>query len=104
MFDDHAAMGEWVRGSKKRRERHLSRTAAFWLLGGIMGLLLIASSLPSPMYLIYQARWHFSAAVLTGIFAVYAVAVLAALLLVGAISDQIGRRPIVVASLGLLIV
>ncbi len=86
------------------RERLLSRGMAFWLLGGIMGLLLVASSLPSPMYLIYQARWHFSATVLTGVFAVYAVAVLIALLLFGALSDHVGRRPVLIASLVVLIV
>jgi MFS family permease len=77
----------------------LSRGAAFWLLGVVMGFLLFAASAPSPMYVIYQARWHFSATTLTAVFAVYAIAVLVALMAFGSLSDHVGRRPVLVASL-----
>src|SRR3954451_4977985 len=77
----------------------LSRQAAFWLLAGVLGALLFASSVPSPVYVVYQHEWHFSAITLTGVFAVYAVALLAALLVLGSISDHIGRRPTLVAAL-----
>lgn len=77
----------------------LPRGAAFWLLGVVMGLLLVAASAPSPMYVIYQARWHFSATTLTAVFAVYAIAVLVALMAFGSLSDHVGRRPVLAASL-----
>jgi MFS family permease len=54
----------------------------------------------TPLYAIYQRQWHFSAGILTLIFAVYAVAVLATLLLAGRTSDQAGRRPVMAAALG----
>ena len=58
-----------------------------------------ASSVPTPLYLVYQARWHFSASTLTLIFAVYAAALLLTLLTVGALSDFLGRRRVLAAAL-----
>ena len=46
----------------------------------------------------------FSSVTLTSVFAVYAVALLAALLVVGSISDHIGRRPTLIAALAVEIV
>jgi MFS family permease len=77
----------------------LSHGAAFWLLASILGALLFASSVPSPLYVVYQGQWHFSAIALTAVFAVYALALLAALLVVGSISDHVGRRPTLLAAL-----
>jgi MFS family permease len=82
----------------------LSRRPAFWLLALILGALLFASSVPSPLYVVYQGQWHFSSIALTGVFAVYALALLAALLVVGSISDHVGRRPTLVAALAVEIV
>ncbi|WP_416426355.1 MFS transporter [Pseudomonas sp. App30] len=55
---------------------------------------LAASSAPTPLYHLYQEAWQFSPGMLTMIFGVYALALLAALLTVGALSDYIGRRPV----------
>jgi len=77
----------------------LPRVAAFWTLGAILLAFLFAASAPSPLYVVYQARWGFSAATLTTVFAVYALALLIALVTVGALSDYIGRRPVLAAAL-----
>ena len=58
------------------------------------------TTLPTPLYVIHQARWHFSPAIVTVIFAVYAAGVLATLLLAGRSSDQAGRKPVLAAALG----
>jgi MFS family permease len=76
-----------------------SRHAAFWILASVLCALLFASSVPSPLYVVYQQQWDFSAITLTGVFAVYALALLGALLVVGSISDHIGRRPTLLAAL-----
>ena len=60
---------------------------------------MLGTTLPTPLYVIYQAQWHFSTAIVTVTFAVYAAAVLAALLLAGRSSDQAGRRPVLAAAL-----
>jgi MFS family permease len=63
-----------------------------------------ASSAPTPLYHVYQQAWGFSAAMLTLIFAVYAFTLLAALLVVGSLSDYLGRRPVIFAALVLEII
>src|ERR671925_2111323 len=77
----------------------VERSTAFWILAVIFGALLFASAVPSPLYVVYQQQWDFSEITLTSIFAVYALALLGALLVVGSISDHIGRRPTLLAAL-----
>ncbi|HEX6460627.1 MAG TPA: MFS transporter [Thermoleophilaceae bacterium] len=77
----------------------LGAQSSFAVAAGVIGLALFASATPSPLYGLYQERWHFSTPVLTLVFAVYNFGVLAALLLVGRISDDVGRRPVLGASL-----
>ncbi|MGW9206874.1 MFS transporter [Embleya sp. NPDC055664] len=77
----------------------ISRRAAFWTLAGILFAFMCAAAAPSPLYVVYQARWHFSATTLTVVFALYALALLIALMVVGALSDHVGRRPVLIAAL-----
>src|SRR5580700_288020 len=77
----------------------LPRGSAFWLMGGLLGTLMIAAGAPSPLYGVYQATWHFSAVTLTAVFAVYAVALLAAFLVAGRLSDHLGRKPVIIVAL-----
>jgi MFS family permease len=72
---------------------------AFWLAALILSITMLGTTLPTPLYVIYQAQWHFSAAIVTVTFAVYAVAVLVTLLLAGRSSDQAGRKPVLAAAL-----
>ena len=76
------------------------RRVAFWLLALVFTITMLGTTLPTPLYVIYQAQWHFSAAIVTLTFAVYAAAVLVTLLLAGRASDQAGRRPVLAAALG----
>ena len=61
-----------------------------------------SSSAPSPLYPVYQQMWGFSAAMLTVVFAVYVLALLATLVTVGSLSDHIGRRPVILVALLML--
>ncbi len=79
--------------------RELSRPAAFWTVAGLLVLLLAASGAPSPLYRVYQERFGFSSGVLTLVFGIYAFALLATLLVVGALSDHVGRRPVLAVGL-----
>jgi predicted MFS family arabinose efflux permease len=76
------------------------RAVAFWLVALVLSATMLGTSLPTPLYVIYQERWHFSAAIITVTFAVYAAGVLAALLLAGRSSDQAGRKPVMAVALG----
>jgi MFS family permease len=75
------------------------RVAAFWLVAAVLFLSLAAASAPAPLYGVYQAQFRFSAATLTAIFAVYAFVVLITLLVFGSLSDYLGRRPVIIATL-----
>jgi predicted MFS family arabinose efflux permease len=76
----------------------LSNGAAFYLQASIILFFLAGSSAPTPLYALYQAAWGFSAVTITVVFGVYALAVLAALLVFGALSDHVGRRPVLLVT------
>jgi MFS family permease len=82
----------------------LARSHAFWFLSATLALLLFASSAPSPLYIVYQQRWGFSEITLTSVFAIYALALLLALLVAGAVSDHAGRRPTLLFALALEVI
>ena len=90
---DHSLVTQHSRPAVPRR-------VAFWLLAFVFTVTMLGTTLPTPLYVIYQAQWHFSPAIVTVVFAVYAAGVLAALLLAGRASDQAGRKPLLAASLG----
>jgi MFS family permease len=75
------------------------REVAFWLIAYVFAITMLGTTLPTPLYVIYQGQWHFSSDVVTLIYAVYAAGVLTALVFAGRASDQIGRRPVLVSAL-----
>src|SRR3954451_10195312 len=77
---------------------------AYWLVAGVIGLALFASGPPSPLYATYASLWGFSSVTLTLVYATYAFGVLTSLVLAGRISDQWGRRPVLLVALGSLLV
>ncbi|GGM22857.1 MFS transporter [Promicromonospora citrea] len=87
--------------TRDRKPPTVRTRRVFYALATVFVLFLAASSAPSPLYAIYQQHWHFSAWVLTVVFALYVVGLLAALLVVGGLSDHVGRRPVLAAAVGL---
>lgn len=82
--------------------RTLPARAGYALAMGVIGLGLFASVTPSPLYHTYSALWHFSPLTLTLVYATYAFGVLATLLLAGRVSDDVGRRPVLLVALAAL--
>ena len=80
--------------------RTLSPRVAYAHVAAVIGLALFASGTPSPLYGTYRELWGFSPLVLTLIYATYAFGVLASLLLAGRVSDEVGRRPVLLVALG----
>jgi MFS family permease len=76
----------------------VSRTTAFWSVAALLVLMLAASGVPSPLYRVYQQEFGFSSGVLTTVFGIYSFALLASLLVVGGLSDHVGRRPVLIAA------
>src|ERR1700709_1783087 len=87
----------------RTERRTLSPRVAYAHVAAVIGLALFSSGTPSPLYATYRELWGFSPAVLTLVFATYAFGVLASLLLAGRISDEVGRRPVLVVSLSVLL-
>jgi MFS family permease len=84
--------------------RVLSPRAGYILMASVIGLALFASGTPSPLYGTYRVIWSLSPLVLTLVYATYAFGVLTTLLLAGPVSDYAGRRPVLLAALGSLMV
>ncbi|MGW1026804.1 MFS transporter [Streptomyces sp. NPDC002577] len=78
--------GRWIR-------RH------FHGIGYILIILLVGANMPSPLYGAYREEFGFSPVTQTLIFAVYAAALVPALLVFGPLSDAIGRRPVLATAL-----
>jgi MFS family permease len=91
-----------VPAAAARRFRITGRPALY-VLASLVVSLLAASAAPTPLYAIYQRMWGFTPITVTIVFGVYAVAVLAALLTLGRLSDSIGRRPVLFGTLGVQI-
>jgi MFS family permease len=81
------------------RRRTLSPLTAYALVAAVIGLALFASGTPSPLYETYRDLWRFSPVVLTLVYATYAFGVLATLVLAGRVSDEVGRRPVLLVAL-----
>jgi MFS family permease len=85
--------------ARSRSTWRLPSTAAFWLMAATLAFLFFASGAPTPLYVVYQAEWHFSALTLTSVFAVYVLALMTALVFAGSLSDRVGRRPVLLIAL-----
>lgn len=72
---------------------------AFWLTAYVFVAVMIGTTLPTPLYPGYEARFGFGPFTVTVVFAAYAVGVLAALIGFGHASDQVGRKPLLIAAL-----
>ena len=62
---------------------------------------MLGTTLPTPLYPLYQRELDISSPIVTVIFAVYAVAVIAGLLFFGHQSDRVGRKRTLLAGLAL---
>jgi MFS family permease len=87
-----------------RRGGRIGGMPALVLLASLIVSLLASSGAPTPLYAVYQQRWGFSPITTTIVFGVYALAVLASLLTFGRLSDYLGRRPVLLAALGVQVV
>lgn len=61
---------------------------------------MVGTTLPTPLYGLYQEKFGFSELTVTLVYSVYAFGVIGVLLLAGNASDTVGRRPVLLAGLG----
>jgi MFS family permease len=82
----------------------LSRPTGFAAVTATLVLFMFAAGAPTPLYVVYQQRWGFPTSTVTLVFAVYVLGLLATVLVVGALSDYVGRRPLLAAAIALELV
>ena len=77
----------------------VSRNAGFVLIAYAFLVTMIGTTLPTPLYPLFEQRYSFGELTVTVIFAVYAFGVIAGLLVFGNLSDEIGRKPVLMLGL-----
>lgn len=77
----------------------MSKPLAFIAITYTFAVVMMGTTMPTPVYSLYQAEFGFSVLVVTVIYAAYAVGVLTALLAFGRWSDSLGRRPMLLAGI-----
>jgi MFS family permease len=76
------------------------RTARRWLGAGLAACMIgWGTNQFTPMLLLYRARLGLSAPVVEAMFALYAIGLVPGLLAGGALSDRVGRRPVILFAL-----
>ncbi|WP_405607972.1 MFS transporter [Streptomyces sp. NBC_00076] len=70
------------------------------LSGAVFAVCMVGTTLPTPLYGLYQEKFGFSELTVTVVYAVYAFGVIGVLLLAGNVSDAVGRRPVLLVGLG----
>ena len=71
----------------------------FWVVAAAFLTAMAFSTVPSPLYPLYQVRDGFSTFMVTIVFAAYAVGVIVSLILAGHVSDWVGRKKVLIAAL-----
>jgi MFS family permease len=93
-----------ARSARARSRLTLPPGASFAAMAVAFAAFFIAAGAPTPLLPIYEARWNFPASMVTVAFGVYAIALLLTLLIIGSLSDHIGRRPLLIGALALELV
>src|ERR1700744_904013 len=93
-----------TRSTGPRPRLTLPPAGSFGAMAGAFAAFFPAAGAPTPLLPIYEAKWHFPASMVTVAFGVYAIALLLTLLIVGSLSDHIGRRPLLIGALALELV
>jgi MFS family permease len=101
-----AMTGDWPDAPWRDRRKvrtpwrgHYSSRAGYWIVALALLMTMATSTIPTPLYVLYQQRDHFSSLMVSIVFAVYAAGVIVSLLLVGHVSDWLGRRRVLATGL-----
>jgi MFS family permease len=78
----------------------LGTRAAYWTAGAVIAVALWTSACPTMTYPLYEADWHISTTIVALVFAAYPLALIPVLVLLGNLSDHIGRRASMLLGLG----
>jgi MFS family permease len=89
---------------RRTGRRRVSRNMALPLLGVIFAALMLGGTLPIPLYTLWGPKLGFGALTTTLIFAAYTVGTIGALLTFAQVSDDTGRRPMLLVAIASIVV
>jgi MFS family permease len=99
MSADLKLVGAVGRERRDLRQVRLGRRAGFAAAAFALAAAMLGTTLPTPLYGLYRQQFGFSELMITVIFATYAAGVISSLVLFGRLSDQIGRRRVLLPGL-----
>jgi MFS family permease len=82
-----------------RGDGHASSLTGFVLAVFAFFVAMLGTTLPTPLYPLFEQRYGFGPLLVTVIFAIYAFGVIAGLIVFGNLSDQLGRKPVLLLGL-----
>jgi MFS family permease len=90
---DIAVLRDPTAGAQLLNRRSMIGWSSVTLTGAAFAITMLGTTLPTPLYPLYEKAFGFGELVTTVVFATYAAGVITGLLLFGHWSDQVGRRP-----------
>lgn len=81
----------------------LKGAVGMWAIAWVMVAIFLLSNLPTPLYEGYRQAFGFSELTLTLVYAAYVVGSMSTLFFLGRLSDQVGRRPVLLGAVGLAV-
>ena len=86
------------------RMRGVGPGSGFWIVAVVFVVTMAYSTVPTPLYPLYEQRDDFPVSLVTVIYSAFAVGVMLSLYLFGHVSDWLGRRRCCVIAVGISIV
>ncbi|MGZ8804837.1 MAG: MFS transporter [Microbacterium sp.] len=81
--------------------RGVGHGAGFWIVAAVFLTTMAYSTVPTPLYPLYEQRDGFPVSLVTVIYSAFAVGVMLSLYLFGHVSDWFGRRPMLVIAVAI---
>ena len=74
----------------------------FWSVAAAITAIVLGANTPLPLLTVYQSEWGFSTALLSIVYGLYTLGVVTTVFVVGPLSDEIGRKRVLIPALLLM--